>query len=242
MKLPNWFKILWWIILLFFTGAFLFNRRTALLDGNSTTFDIFVFLIFVALMLVPIFAEVELFGIKLKQEIEELKDRIDIRFGDLKNEIKNSQVQTVHNTFQGFGPPPPDEKLPELEKEIEKMVKTKLAEHGLAPSDKHDHLNVPSGNLQMFKVRYNIETEIRRIWERRFSGQDLFQRTTHRPIIKMISDLATHEIINDNFHEILREILAICNYAIHGEKMTENQNSFIQNNAVGVIDYLRQIK
>ena len=55
MKLPNWFKILWWILLIGLTGIILFKRFDEIISGQSVLFDIFIFLIFVALMLVPIF-------------------------------------------------------------------------------------------------------------------------------------------------------------------------------------------
>lgn len=84
MKLPNWFKISWWIILLLLTGIILFKRYEAITTGKSVPADVFVFLIFVALMLVPIFSEIEFFGLKLKREIEELKADIKIKLGDIK--------------------------------------------------------------------------------------------------------------------------------------------------------------
>lgn len=83
MKLPNWFKILWWIALIGLTGIILFNRFDDIISGQSVPFDIFIFLIFVALMLVPIFSEIDFFGIKLKKEIEDLKQDINIKVGDI---------------------------------------------------------------------------------------------------------------------------------------------------------------
>ena len=50
------------------------------------------------------------------------------------------------------------------------------------------------------------------------------------------------EIIDNNFYGILREILSICNYAIHGENVTDNQVKFVTKNAKQVLDYLYQVK
>ena len=93
------------------------------MEGLSVSADIIVFLVFVALMLLPVFSEISLFGIKLKNEIEDLKNDLSIKFGDIKNEIRNSQTQTFNATFHGYGPPPPDSKLPELDTKIDKIVK-----------------------------------------------------------------------------------------------------------------------
>lgn len=246
MKLPNWFKITWWIILLLLTGIILFKRYEAITTGQSVPADVFVFLIFVALMLVPIFSEIEFFGLKLKREIEELKTDIKIKFGDIKNEIRNTQTQTLNQTIQAYGqygPPPPDSKLPELEEEIDRIVKAKLQEHGvIIDQPLTSRIDVPEDNLTMFKVRYNIETQLRRIWENRFDEKAFDQRFRHQPIMRIIQDLTKYEIIDNNFYGILREILSICNYAIHGEEVTDNQVNFVSKNAKVVLDYLRETK
>ena len=243
MKLPNWFKILWWILLLLLTGIILYTRIDAITAGKSVPADVFIFFIFIALMLVPIFAEIEFFGIKLKKEIEDLKQDFNVKFGDFKNEIRNNQTQTFNATIQGFGPPPPDNKLPELELEIDRIVSAKLEELGVQPETKlASRIDVPENNLLMFQVRYNIENELRRIWEQRFINKEPEPKRKHQPVIKIIQDLTKYEIIDKNFYSILKEILSICNYAIHGESVTENQVAFVSKNARQVLDYLRQVK
>jgi len=246
MKLPNWFKITWWIILLLLTGIILYKRYEAITTGQSVPADVFVFLIFVALMLVPIFSEIEFFGLKLKKEIEDLKTDINVKFGDIKNEIRNTQTQTLNQTIQAYGqygPPPPDSKLPELEEEIDRIVKAKLQEHGvIIDRPLASRIDVPEDNLTMFKVRYNIETQLRRIWENRFDVKVFDQRLRYQPTMRIILDLTKYEIIDNNFYGILREILSICNYAIHGEQVTDNQVSFVSKNAKFVLDYLRETK
>lgn len=246
MKLPNWFKITWWIILLLLTGIILFKRYKAITTGQSVPADVFVFLIFVALMLVPIFSEIEFFGLKLRREIEELKEDIRIKFGDIKNEIRNNQTQTLNQTIQAYGqygPPPPDSKLPELEEEIDKIVKAKLQEHGvILDQTLANRIDVPEDNLIMFKVRYNIENQLKRIWENRFDEKAFDQKFRHQPIMRIIHDLTKYEIIENNFYGILREILSICNYAIHGEEVTDNQINFVSKNAKVVLDYLIETK
>ncbi len=243
MKLPNWFKILWWIVLIGLTGTILYKRFDDIISGQSVPFDIFIFLIFVALMLVPVFSEIEFFGIKLKKEIEDLKQDISIKLGDIKNEIRNNQTQTVHQTVQTYGPPPPDNKLPELQDEIERILSVKLKEHGVTTDIKiAGSIDVPQDNLLMFQVRFNIEKQLRRIWEQRFDSSDFDQRLRHQTVMRIIQDLAKFEIIDNNFYGILREILSICNYAIHGEEVTDNQVLFVTKNAKQILDYLSQVK
>lgn len=241
MKLPNWFKIVWWLVLLALTGTILFARLGAITSGQSVPADVFIFLIFVVLMLLPIFSEIEFFGMKFKKELEEFKHDLSIKIGDIRNEIRNSQKQTLNATFQGYGPPPPDNKLPELEKEIDRIVKGKLKEHGIVLEDIDVKVDVPIENVQLFKVRFNIEKRIREIWEQRFEKEENYSRLRHQPVIKIIQDLVKFEIIDGNFNGILREILSICNYAIHGESVTDSQVKFVMKNAKQVIEYLKQV-
>jgi len=243
MKFPNWFKIFWWVLLLGLTGSILLKRFEAIATGQSVPADIFIFLIFIALMLVPIFSEIEFFGIKLKKEIEELKSDINIKLGDIKTEIQTNQNQILNQTINAFGTPPPDNKLPELQEEIEKIVNSKLKEHGVTIEYKiAGRIDVPEDNLLMFQVRYNIEKQIRFIWERRFKGNNLDINTRAQPVNQIINDLNRFNIIDWKFYDILKEILSICNYAIHGEKITEKQIAFVSKNAKQILDYLSQVQ
>lgn len=241
MRLPNWVKILWWIFLIFLVGIILFQRKEALLSGLATPFDILAFLIFIALLLVPIFTEIELFGIKLKQQIESLKREVKTELGEIKTELRLSQVQTVNNHIQGFGPPPPDSKLPELNIEIEKIVNAKLKDHKITV-DKVNHIDVPDDSLNMFRARYNIEKELRRIWENKYIPENYTPHRRNISITQIITDLTRTELLKAEFDSILREMLSICNYAIHGKDLSRNQIFFVESNAKNVIDYLKQIE
>ena len=76
MKLPNWFTISWWLLLVGLLSAFLGHRYTDLAAGRAVPADIVVFVIWVALLLAPLFNEVSLLGITLKQQIDELRGYI----------------------------------------------------------------------------------------------------------------------------------------------------------------------
>lgn len=58
--------------------------------------------------------------------------------------------------------------------------------------------------------------------------------------MEIIRTLLKDNILNTNIYNPLREILAICNYAIHGEKVSDNQVSFIKDYANELILYLQQ--
>jgi hypothetical protein len=136
--------------------------------------------------------------------------------------------------------PPPDNRLPEIEREIDRIIKEKVDNLNFQPSEISSRIDVPRNNLTLFKIRYNIENELRRIW----GTHDFYSGTeqTYLPLIKIMSDLVSREIINDNFSGIIKEIISICNYAIHGKKVSSKQVHFAIKYSKEIIDYLRFIK
>ncbi len=118
MHLPNWFKVTWWATLTALLSYFLFLRYPDLVAGQAAPADIVVFVIWVALLLAPLFNEVSLLGITLKQQIDELKGFVSTQVTDLRNAV---EVRTSIN--QQFTLPANDAKLPD----IETMVKTAVA-------------------------------------------------------------------------------------------------------------------
>ncbi len=111
MKLPNWFKIIWWISLLITISYFLYSRRLNLISGTATTADIFIFLIWVALCLLPLFEELSFFGVTLKKEVEKLKSDISTQstqIDSLKADIRNTV--NLHVTMPTAGQITPVEK------------------------------------------------------------------------------------------------------------------------------------
>lgn len=68
MKLPNWFRITWWIVLLGVLSYSLSVRFDGFKSGDVSYLDGLVLLVWFALALVPVFKEIELLGLKLRQE------------------------------------------------------------------------------------------------------------------------------------------------------------------------------
>jgi len=114
MKLPMWFKVGWWLILFGLLTLFLYGRYPDLKAGNASLLDNVALLIWIALALAPIFQEINLFGIKLRQQFDELKQHISQQVSNLQTEIRTS-VRTEFNPQITFPYPPPDSQLPQIE-------------------------------------------------------------------------------------------------------------------------------
>ena len=70
MKLPSWFRVIWWFVLVGFFIFLFVQRYDSIINGTATATDIAIFLIFTALIAIPLFQEVSLFGVSFKKEIE----------------------------------------------------------------------------------------------------------------------------------------------------------------------------
>jgi hypothetical protein len=96
MRLPNWFKISWWVALSTAVTWFLAKRWDDLIAGYATPADIVVFLIWVALLLAPVFQEMEFFGLKFKQEVQKLKEELKSEIHSVRAELRNAVEYELH--------------------------------------------------------------------------------------------------------------------------------------------------
>ncbi len=90
MKNSENLKTVWWGTLVIVIGFYLYGRYPKLIEGNPSYFDVVVFVIWIGVCLAPIFQEMDLFGVKLKQQIDDLKKDVNHQLSILKTEIKAS--------------------------------------------------------------------------------------------------------------------------------------------------------
>lgn len=215
MQLPNWFKVCWWLALTGVLTAFLYYRYPDLVTGNATPADIVVFVIWVALLLAPLFKEVSLPGITLRQEIEELKGFVATQVSDIRSEVRN--MVEVRNTFSPqFTLPAPvaDSQLPGLETRIRSAVSDALAAQGVKPLPVKPDVPVSEEVSFLFATRYNIEKELRRIGQAR----EIFAEARRPvPVFHLARSLAEAELIEPRLANAIREVYSVCSPAIHAE-------------------------
>lgn len=233
MKVPKWLKILLWLLTLSAITLLVILRRTEVFSWFPDAYDTYLIIIWVVLMLFPLLSEVEFFGIKFKREIDNLKSDMNIKFNELKTDIKLNQ--TMNFNVNTLAPPPSDEAL---KNQIEKIKSDTTISNDNIPMDLN---NIPNDNINLFKIRYNIEKELNRIWEGRFKGDYNLSNNSRQSIIQKLKILDKYDLIHQGLLPILRDILSICNYAIHGEQITESQLEFVNSYYNKVIKDLKDI-
>lgn len=240
MKFPTRFKVFWWIFILLLISYFLYRRSADVVSGHSVPVDVFAFLVWTALLLLPFYSEISFFGMTFKKEIEVLKSQVKDEISGLRAEIRTSvDLRSQINPSFNILAPPPDSQLPEIEKRIQAIVENTVRTLGLRAVEPSTLTLSPDVDF-LFKVRYNLEREVRRIWKLRAQGDDVV-RQRFVPTLRVARNLSEAGLIDRGIEGAIREVWTVASPAIHGEHVTEAQVSFAREVAPQLIATLKAI-
>ncbi len=237
MVFPNWFKVIWWAVLLASAGSVLYLRLPAITSGTAAPMDLVVLLLFVALFLAPVFKEVNLFGLKLNQQIKELKDEVS----GLRSDIRSSvDVRTQINPVFHAPAPPPDSQLPALEGQLRGVMTEVLREYGIErPQPRADIPPVSDDVAFLFSARYHIEKELRRIMADRVQAEEVRRPI---PVLHVTRMLANEGLLDPRLANVVREVNAVASPAVHGEPVSDAKVAFVRQVAPELISALKAIR
>ncbi|MFY9984103.1 MAG: hypothetical protein WAK31_05065 [Chthoniobacterales bacterium] len=235
MRLPNWFKVVWWALLIALLTFFLLQRYPDLVEGRAAPFDVFVFSVWAALVLVPLFQELNLFGLELKQEVRELRSELKSELVNLRTQIRSTAEAEARVNLV----PLPDAELPALEKRAQVAIKKTIQQHG-SPHEPSltSRISVDDYTQALFEARYSIERELRRIAAARL---DISGEGSPRPITEIIGTLVESQLLDFGLATAIREVYAICSFAVHGQTPSEAQVRFVENVLPGLLKALHAI-
>ena len=93
--------------------------------------------------------------------------------------------------------------------------------------------------IQLFQIRYKLEELITKIWN---NYNDYFsQKNRIVSPTRMLNDLKEIELLDLNIIGLTRDILAICNAAVHGREVSEKQVDFVIKNGKLIYDTLYEL-
>jgi hypothetical protein len=239
------FRAIWWFILIACLSFFIAQRATVFASGEAKPIDFSIFLVWIGVCLGPLFSEIHLPGIKLKQKLEETKKELSKDIDSLRTEIRNSVEIRSHvspNFWVGTGSqPPPDHKLGDVEKRLHSAIDRLESQGYSIDSRPSKTVSKPLSEREhiMFASRRDIEVELRAIARTLDDEQDPPRIT---PIYKLLWLLTRNELIDNQMAKVIREVYSICSLAIHGEAVTETQVDFVQRNGPELVSALRAIR
>lgn len=225
MKYSERFKKNWWIAILVLITLLLFLKKTGVVSSHfiNESQDMVLLIIWLCLILIPLFGEIDIFGVKLKREIEEVKSKIY----EIKTAINNNNTFNPTVYFHASKDEVLDEKISQI---TQKSVKGK----------EELNFNFSDNELYLFKLRISIEKELRRI----FAEHSEFNNSEIRfeSVSNFIQNLKAKELLDGKLFMSIKELIAISNLGIHGEKVTEKQLYFAKIFGPKVLEDLKMIK
>lgn len=236
--MPNWLLLVWWGLALAGMLLFLSARLPELEVGKATLPDVVVFLVLIALWVLPLVSEVDVLGVKLRREVQAVREELKGEIRELKNmvEVRNNVSAQFYN---GHPPPPSDQEIPRLREQLREVISEALGETQFGrPRVQHAELDVPSDAEYLFQVRYSLEKELRRVYKRRVSDP----KERYTSVIAMARMLVHTEELTPQLAGAIKEVYSACSAAIHGEDVTESQVAFVRDLAPELVSILRGIR
>lgn len=223
----NNFKAIWWGIIVITLGFYFWHRFPDLTAGETVTADMLVFIIWMAVCLVPFFNQFEFLGLKLKGQIEEAKQELQGQINSLKSEISNNNnVDVKPSIWVGNQTAPAsDEKLIEMEEKLNKIIKATEVGFGYEAKPVKSS-SIDPDVMFLIETRYQIESGLRKL-------TPLFDLNVgRRPLAmsKILYQLVENELLPSELAKVAKEVYSICSPAIHGdtEGITANQIKFVK--------------
>lgn len=216
---PFFKRKFWYALLLVSSTLYLGYNRFAIVRLDDSSLISAVFLVWIILLLFPLFSELEFLGIKIKKKVkkeveknnEELKSTIHLLQGQI------SQIQIATGIANRISITNETMSLEELKKLVSKVGNQENPNH---KSEKRK--NVPAPVIEMFEIRYEIECELKRLCQK--SGMELPYAT----IGKCIDALLGEELMSLETVQLIGQVSQITSRIIHGEKMEKQYLDIVE--------------
>ena len=237
----NKIRYIWYFILVVASTVYLFCNHFAIDKINDASLISTVFIVWAILLVLPLFTELELFGVKVKKEVEEAVEKSNKEVKDSLNNLQQlvMQIQVSNNatnqlTING-NPLPSESRIEELTNAIQTLTAQKNNEK--TNEVPREEGTASEQNVELFKIRYDIEMALRECIELlRFEPQ------TRMTTISMARILNQRGLLDSTTTDTLIEIVRIANRAVHGEMLNQKYVGFVRKTYPGILDELQKCK
>ncbi len=228
MKIPEWVKYIWWFLSILFIGALVFFRREIIFSDNPSVsaFDLGIVAVLIALILIPFTSEFSIFGMTIKQKLDqsnnEIKHFVETQLFQIRSDIYNSVINEnkMHQETNVFVS---DRELEETKEEIKSSAKAYLQGEATYLVDEEFSSEESANALLAFKSRYLLEKELKRIWA------DRYEKSPRESLglNAIVSYLSRDDFLIRDLESPLRDVIAVANSAIHGEPLSKKRVDFL---------------
>ena len=230
---------LWYIFLLTISTAYLVSNKFAIEKLDDASMLSAVFIIWVILLALPLFSELEFLGVKVKKEVKKAVEKSNEEVKASLNNLQQlvSQIQISNSVAPQFtingGSLPSEGKIDKLTEELHlynEQNKNKQAEQ-------QDKVNIPTQNLELFKMRYGIEAKLN-------DAMDLigYNGKNHISLVQSAYYLSRQGVLDLKCTDLLIQVVRIANRGVHGEIVDQKYLDFASEAYPKIIDALDDCK
>ncbi|URZ15459.1 hypothetical protein [Clostridium felsineum] len=232
-----YFKKIWYTILLILSTIYIWHFKSNIYQLKEINVTNLIFILWIVLLLFPLFSEMEFLGIKLKKEVEKAKAEVKENLNDLYMQIMELKISNSNTNTINFGNDvlPSEQKIKEMCQEFLNNLntiddnlnglKSKTQENKSTEPGIHDIVDVDAEiaeeSVYLFKVRLIIEKNL----------TDLCEKTGYngrKSMFTMLEYLYKCEVINLKTVDLIRQIVKIANRGVHNEIVSNKYINFIK--------------
>lgn len=230
---------LWYIFLLAISTIYLAINRFAIEKLDDASMLSTVFIIWVILLALPLFSELEFLGVKVKKEVKKAVEKSNEEVKASLNNLQQlvSQIQISNSVAPQFtitgGSLPSEERMDNLIKEIHLLNEQNTNKK----TEKQDKVNIPAQNLELFKMRYGIEAKLN-------DAMDLigYNGKNHISLVQSAYYLSQQGVLDSKCIDLLIQVVRIANRGVHGEIVDQKYLDFASEAYPKIIDALDDCK
>ncbi|MBR4069029.1 MAG: hypothetical protein IKK08_10450 [Clostridia bacterium] len=215
----------WYLFLLSLSSFYVWNNRTCFHNISQLSPKNIIFFIWIALLLLPLFSEMEFLGVKFKRAIEKANAEVMESIKELKIQMLDLKVSTnVANNFH-IGTLPTTTEMETLEK----ILPTN--------SQSQDNQFPEDTPAYLLKVRMKLEQLLGEIYNIVYPNAPIRIHLT-----RAVYELLKAEMISGVECDMIVQTIRIANSAIHGVPIEDEHVNFVLNAYPSILTSLERAK
>lgn len=214
------YKIFWWIFLLISLSIHIFQKNSIYNSSEIIPFHhLLIFILWIILLILPFFKEINIFGFSLKKDIEKIKNDISsllsIHQSINSSNNTNFQLTIPQNYFY-----PSEIYLNNIK---EKFFNTTIRKKGKTMEEILENVKIDKEDETYFKFYNSIIKELKRIFQENLDNEIIVNNYE-----EMLNYLVNKNIITTELRDLILYFLKITNIKLSGGEITVNQDKFIK--------------